>query len=378
MGNEKAEELIRKYLAGTATPEEEALLESWYTSIAEDMVPMPGEPDYPRIAQEILQPLRAEQAQPPLIPPKSPIPLWPRIASAVAILILLSIGSLYVFRKRPAPLVVQDPPPRIDILPASTRATLTLLDGRQIQIDSAVRNNLARQGNSIVSSRNGELVYTANQPSAKNFINTLTTKPGEHYSIQLPDGTKAWLNAASSITYPVTFVGNDRRVTVTGEVYFEIVHNPNQPFSVSVKDQLIQDIGTHLNINAYDDEPAITTTLLEGSVRITRGNQSALLMPGQQATARPGAHSFQTATVDAGQAIAWKDGYFNFNGADIRTVMRELARWYDIQVSYKGETPKRRFVGKVYRNITAEEALKIISYFGAHFHIEGRTVTITS
>ena len=378
MGNEKAEELIRKYLEGTATPEEEALLESWYIAAARDQASMSGQPDYSRLAAEILEPLRAEQKAPPPIPTKPPVRLWPRIAAAAAVLIIIAIGSLYVFRKTPVKPVAQNPSPENDILPAATRATLTLLDGRKIALDSVGAGTLARQGNAIVTSHNGELAYSANQPSPDNSYNTLTTKAGEHYSAKLPDGTKVWLNAASSITYPLSFNGNNRRVTVTGECYFEIVHDKKQPFRVAVRNQLIEDIGTHLNIKAYDDEPAITTTLLEGSIRLTKGDRSIVLKPGQQAASRPVDQSFQLKEVDVDQAVAWKNGYFFFDGADIRTVMRELARWYNIQVVYKGGLPKRRFMGKVYRNIKAEEALGILAYFGAHFHLEGRTVTVSS
>jgi ferric-dicitrate binding protein FerR (iron transport regulator) len=137
-------------------------------------------------------------------------------------------------------------------------------------------------------------------------------------------------------------------------------------------------MGTHLNINAYDDEPAINTTLLEGSIKVMKGNTSAILTPGQQAMMGPNDSHFQIRKVDADEAVAWKNGYFYFDRADITTVMRELARWYNIQVVYKGDLPKRTFKGKVYRNINAAEALNILSYFGAHFRIEGKTITVST
>jgi transmembrane sensor len=195
--------------------------------------------------------------------------------------------------------------------------------------------------------------------------------------VLLPDGTMAWLNAESSITYPVVFDGNERKVKVTGEVYFEIVHDDKQPFKIAVKDQLIEDIGTHLNINAYDDESTINTTLLEGRVKVTKGSASAILAPGQQATIRPDGNSFQIQKLDADEAIAWKNGYFYFDRADIQTVMRQLARWYNVQVIYKGEISKRTFKGKVYRNINASQALQMLSYFGAHFQIVDKIITVT-
>jgi transmembrane sensor len=372
MGNKNAENLIKKYLEGTANPEEEALLESWYIETAQAQPVMCGTPDYRRIADEVWGKV------------KPPIRLWPRAAAvAAAVLIILAIGTLFIPLQRPAPRIVQRQPLEKDILPAGARATLTLLDGRTITVDSANNGPLARQDDATISSLDGRLIYSGNRSDQSAepgpiAYNTLTTSPGEHYSLLLPDGTKAWLNAASSITYPVVFNGNERKVSVTGEVYFEIVHNAKQPFEIRVKNELVEDIGTHLNINSYDDEAAINTTLLEGSIKLTKGSASAVLEPGQQATIQPGGNSFELKQVDADEAIAWKNGYFYFDRADIHTVMRQVARWYNVQVVYKGEIPKRTFKGKVYRNINASEALGILSYFGAHFRIEGKMITVSS
>ena len=364
MGNDKAKELIRKYLEGTATPEEEALLETWYMEAANNAPEMPGISDYPE--------------HHPLPTIKPAIRLWPRVAVAASILIVLASASYFVLHKKPGRNIVRDQPPpaQKDILPAATKAMLTLVDGKTVVLDSARNGTVAQQGKIIARSVDGQLNY--NGDGDVSGMNTLTTLPGEQYSVVLPDGTKVWLNTASSISYPVTFAGKERRVTVTGEAYFEIVHNARQPFRVAVKDQLVEDIGTHLNINAYDDEPVLQTTLLEGSVRVTKGAASAILKPGQQATIRPDNSSFDIKLIDTDEAMAWKNGYFYFDGADIQTVMRQLARWYDVQIVYKGDLPKRKFKGKVYRNINASEALKILSYFGAHFVIDGKTITVSA
>jgi len=377
MGNERAEELIRKYLEGTATPEEEALLESWYIAAAQSQPDMPGEPDYPKIGREILEPLLAGKPDQPTR--RSPIRLWPRVAAAAAVIIAFSVGSFLIFHKRPAEPVAQIQQPLNDILPAGTKATLSLPGGRNISLDSVTNGTRATQGNVTANSLNGQLIYVVS-PSDRpaTAYNTLTTAPGEHYSLVLPDGTKVWLNAGSSITYPIAFNGAQRKVTVTGELYFEIAHNLAQPFRIGVKDQLVEDIGTHLNINAYDDEPTVKTTLIEGSIKIGRGSKSVTLRPGQQASMGPKDSSFQVKSVDANAATAWQNGYFYFDHADITTVMREFARWYNVKVVYKGDLPKQTFKGKVYRNINASEALSILSYFGAHFHIDGRTITVSS
>jgi ferric-dicitrate binding protein FerR (iron transport regulator) len=379
MSNEKAEELIRKYLEGTATPEEEALLDSWYMMAAQEQEQMAGSPEYQKIKDEILGSLRAEQGEQPKI--RRPVRLFPRAAAAAAVLIILSVGGFLLFHKKPAPEVVRNESLQHDILPADAKATLTLLDGRTVDLDSTGGATLPRQGNSTIRSGNGQLIYSVDQHPAQAprlAYNTLTTAPGEYYSVVLPDGTRVWLNAASSITYPTAFIGNERLVKITGEVYFEIVHDPRQPFQIAVKDQTIEDIGTHLNVSAYDDEPVITTTMVEGSVKVKKSSAMDILTEGHQATTRPGENSFQIKQVDAEAAIAWKNGYFSFDRADIKTVMREMARWYDLQVVYQGEIPKRTFKGKVYRNIRASEALKILSYFDAHFQIEGRKITVSS
>jgi transmembrane sensor len=412
MSNERAKELIKKYLDGNATPDEEALLQSWYLEAARDQPGMADEPDYPKIGDEILQKLRAEQGQPneqagvqaglqaqgqlhlqaqglvdlqPQVDVQAqgrpPSRLWLRVAAAAAILIALSIGTIFIFHKTPAPAIVKVQPVENDILPAGTKATLTLLDGKTIPLDSTSNSTIARQGNATIQSLNGQLIYSPGQTGTQapaTAFNTLTTKPGEHYSLVLPDGTKAWLNAGSSITYPIAFTGSERRVTVTGELYLEIVHNTKQPFRIAAKDETVEDIGTQLNINAYDDEPVIKTTLLEGRVSVVKGTASATLTPGHQATIGPADKAFRIKEVDANAATAWKNGYFYFDHADIQTVMREMARWYNVQVKFNGEFPKTKFKGKVYRNINASEALKILSYFGAHFQIEGRTITVSA
>lgn len=398
MGNERAEQLIRKYLEGTATPEEEALLESWYIDTSQDrsetvrdQPALLASADYDKIRDEILQRLRADQQHQPKPDQQGadqseathPIRLWPRVAVAAAVLILLSVGGLFIFRKAPPASVAQRQPLENDILPAGTSATLTLPDGRKIALDSTGSHTLARQGSTTIRTLDGQLIYSPDgpgQPAAAGTpeYNTLTTRPGEHYSVVLPDGTKIWLNAASSITYPVVFNANQRKVTASGEVYFEIAHRAAQPFTIAVRNELIEDIGTHLNINAYDDEATISTTLLEGRIKVSKGSASAILTPGQQSTIRPDDSSFQLRTIDADAAIAWKNGYFLFDRADLKSVMRELARWYNVQVVYKGDLPKKTFKGKLYRNINASEALRILTYFGAHFAIDGRTITVSS
>jgi transmembrane sensor len=384
MGNERAEELIRKYLDGTATPEEVALLESWYIMAAQEQPQMSGAPDYEKIKEEILQPLLAEQEE--RAAKVRPMRIWPRVVAAASILGVVALGAVYIFRERSKPPVDVAAAAGNVLLPAGVKAELELVDGKIISLDSVDRPALARQGDVVIGSQNGQLVYTAGgaavSPGAMTAggdgHNLLTTRPGEHYSLVLPDGTKVWLNAASSIRYPVTFNGGARVVSVKGEAYFEVVHDARQPLRIIVGSQTIEDIGTHFDISAYDDEPVVRTTLLEGSVKVMKGAAAAVLKPGQEAVMGAGDVAFRVKDGDVDAAVAWKAGYFSFDRADLKTVMREFARWYDLQIVYQGELPKRTFKGKVYRNIPASEALHILSYFGARFRIEGRTITVSS
>jgi ferric-dicitrate binding protein FerR (iron transport regulator) len=395
MGEKRAKNLIKKYLEGIASQEEEALLESWYNTSAQDRPTAPGNPDFvqleadlTRLEAEIWQPLLAEQEGRPLplnLTPRLAPRLWPRIVAATAtaaaaVIITIGITRLFIPGKTLPPRLTPEQNIENDILPATIGATLTLMDNKTITVDSTTSPLLARQAGQSLSSADGRLIYRVDQPhTTQNTIyNTLTTHPGQHYSLALPDGTIAWLNAGSSITYPVIFESNERRVRITGEVYFEIVHNAQQPFRITAGDQLVEDIGTHLNINAYKDETNITTTLLEGSVKLTLGSATAILKPGEAAETRHDDQKFNLHQVDAAKAIAWKEGYFYFDRADIHAVMRQLARWYNVQVVYKGSIPKRTFKGKVYRNIKASEALRILSYFGASSTIDGNTITVSS
>ena len=226
MRNENAEELIREYLAGTATPEEEALLESWYIEAAQAQPALCGELEYSKIEYDILGSLRGEQRARPKV-----IKVWPRIAAAAVAFIVLCLGSLFIPRETLTPSTGGLYSQKNELLPAATRAHLTLPDGRMITLDSARSGPLERQDDATISSQGGQLIYSVSQADLSagqgpTAYHTLTTLPGEHFSLLLADGTKAWLNAASSITYPVVFNGNERKVRVTGEVYFEIVHLP--------------------------------------------------------------------------------------------------------------------------------------------------------
>jgi transmembrane sensor len=291
---------------------------------------------------------------------------WLKYAAAV-MLLSGACTWLYVNSKKlpPALPVVQSI--TTDVPPASGKAVLTLSDGSNIVLDNATNGQLANQdGVRIIKKADGELEYSQlsvnDQPELMTAvpINTMSTPRGGQYQLTLPDKTKVWLNAGSSITYPTLFTGSRRNVSVTGEVYFEVMKNAKMPFHVRINEKTaVEVLGTHFNINAYADEPGVRTTLLEGKVKISFESQTAILKPGEQAQSSN--HGLDIIRdVNLQEAVAWKDGYFSFHQSDLAQVMREISRWYDVDVEYRREIPKRRFGGEISRNSTLSEVLKIL------------------
>jgi transmembrane sensor len=261
--------------------------------------------------------------------------------------------------------------------PGSNKAILTLSGGATIILDDTQNGHVARQGGTeIAKSANGKLVYNVVKGApAEVVFNTLTTPRGGQFKLVLPDGSEVWLNAASSIKYPTAFINNERKVEISGEVYFEIVHNEAKPFKVIVNGMEVKVLGTHFNINAYNDEAAVKTTLLEGSVSLTKGHADIKLKPGQQAQVSD-ENIKVIDNIDTDQVLAWKNGYFSFKRADLQTVMRQIARWYDVEISYEGKIPERQFGGKIDRNSNASEVLKILEESKVHFRIEDKKIIV--
>jgi transmembrane sensor len=304
-----------------------------------------------------------------------------RYAAAASILAILSLGIHIYFRQ---PLTVQQTVQNKtnDLKPGENRATLTLANGQQIVLTKSLIGQLGQQGGmKIQMTAGGKVMYTrskTNDSNKEQLYNTLTTKKGEQFPLVLADGTQVTLDAASSITYPVSFTGKDRKVSITGQAYFQVVHNAHQPFIVSVKGQNIVDIGTEFNINAYDDEGPITTTLVSGSVKVSKENESVLLKPGQQSWVPDNGNQITVIkNADIATAIAWKIGLFQFNKASIQAVMRQFARWYDVDIQYKGTLPQREFSGKMQRNLNASQVLDLLAFTKIHFIIEGKKIIVT-
>lgn len=276
-------------------------------------------------------------------------------------------------------------PQQKEILPGGNRAVLTLADGSQIMLDSTANGKLARQGNAeVIKLADGQLVYKgAGNKESDLMYNTMSTPRGGQYKLILPDGSKVWLNALSAIRYPTSFAGNERSVAITGEVYFEVAKDPAHPFKVSLlpasgkAGMEIEVLGTHFNVNAYNDAPLVNTTLLEGSVKIKQAAGSKVIRPGQQAQVNSAGKINVASNVDVAGVVAWKEGHFMFKDADLRTIMQQLMRWYDVDVKYEGTIPERYFTADISRNKTLSGVLKILEQSNIHFEIQGRTLTVT-
>ena len=339
-------------------------------------------------------------------PVKRPAPVkkirgWRRMAAAAAVFILLSVSG-YLWLSRRSPTAPAHRGEYIsgglanDAAPGKTRAVLTLANGSRIILDSATNGMLTQQGNTKIQNLNGALTYTKDtRPVSEILYNDLTTHRGEQYPLTLSDGTRIWLNAASEIRYPVAFSGNDRTVEINGEAYVEVAPDAARPFRVRLRDStVIQVLGTSFNINAYEDEGSIKTTLLQGAVKIMppassgkeRGVNLALsgpgkgvkLAPGQQAQVSSNGEIKLIDDADVEEAIAWKNGYFQFTNADLPALLRQLSRWYDLDVTYQGALRHYEFTGKITRNINLASLLQALRLSGVVFKIEGIKLIVIS
>jgi len=378
MKKEEFLQLAEKISLGSATDPEIARYNSWFNSQENqanwDKSQM-GDRDQKE--SSILQNIQAEIEQFKVSKVRS---IWPRFAAAATVVLGLAISGYFLLSKKADRQTVKIL--THDIAPGTEKATLTLADGKKIILAGAQNGKLAQQGNTaITKTHEGQIMYNAGAQSTTVEIvyNTLRTPNGGEYHIVLADGSNVWLNAASSITYPTTFTGDDRTVEITGEAYFEVAHNAAKPFRVKCQGQTVEVLGTHFNINAYDDENAIRTTLLQGSVKVITGGYTALLEPGQQSQVINSTGVFKgVENVDTDEAVAWKNGSFQFDQADIKDIMRQFARWYDVDVVYQGNIKERIFSGSIHRNLSVAEALELMSFTNVHFTIDDKKIIVSN
>ena len=304
-----------------------------------------------------------------------------RFGIAASVIGLILFSTFLLFNRKPSTDFVKtdvnEQRFKDDVSPGGDKAILTLADGSSIVLDDAQNGTLTQQGSSKVIKLGGKLMYDPTNKDAKEIVyNTISTPNGGQYQLELPDGTLVWLNAISSIHFPTSFVGKERRVEVKGEAYFEVAKNREMPFIVTVNNAEIQVLGTHFNINAYADEDDVRTTLLEGSVKFVHGVNTNTLKPGQQSQLSTDGITKIVSNVDVEEVVAWKNGMFDFENAGIETVMRQLSRWYDVEIEYKGKTDDL-FIAEMRRNIKLSDALKALELTGkVKFEIQGKKIIV--
>ncbi|MGH2645376.1 MAG: FecR family protein, partial [Chitinophagaceae bacterium] len=309
--------------------------------------------------------------------------VWIRAAAAAILIMLMTGGYFWYNGTKPVVKTTANVlQMKNDVAPGGNKATLTLANGKTIILDSVRSGQLANLGNSkVMKMSNGRLAYevqSSKRGEEKSLTyNILTTPRGGQYELLLPDGSKVWLNAASSIHFPTAFTGNERKVEITGEAYFEIAQNATKPFIVVANGMNVTVLGTHFNVNAYRDDADMKVTLVEGRVRVASGNMAGtILKPMEQAEVNKEGLIKLVENADVNEALAWKEGIFQFDGDNMTTIMKKISRWYNVEVTYKNRIPSGHFTGIISRNTNLSEVLKMFELSGVQFRIEGKDLTV--
>lgn len=368
MDAEKIKNLLQKYKSDQLTDEEKAILDTWYLKLSQTETVSVDETDMAKRLDAVWAGLDVNRQLKRGIYRFHLI----RISSAAAIVLLIGGGLFYYNSyKKDIQQQLASNTPKNDIVPGSNKAILTLADGRRISLTDANNGTIAEQsGFRITKAADGQLIYTVSAlfPSGgdakgRGGFNTIETPRGGQYQVILPDGTKVWLNATSSLKYPSSFASHKRKVELNGEAYFEVVKNKSQPFVVITDKQEIEVLGTHFNVNSYADEGLTKTTLLEGSVKVYAPfspsplkRAGVRLQPGQQSALTD--NGISVTDVNTEEAVAWKNGYFMFESENIKSIMRKIERWYDVEVVYNGDIPTDKFGGTVSRFSNVSQVLK--------------------
>ncbi len=367
-----AKALLTKYKEGNCTDEEIAFLESWY--LTDNNLPID------LTTEEINNAKDKVWASLPVHQYKVKThQLWSgfsKLTAAAVVLICLSLGFYFWKSNRS---VLPQQVANTQILPGGKKATLTLADGTMVSLAEAGNGKIGNQaGADVFKTADGEISYNAGGESEQPTLqyNLLSIPNGGYYTLTLVDGTKVWLNSASTLKYPTQFNGPDRIVELTGEGYFEVAHRDHQPFKVLTKHQTVEVIGTHFNINAYDDEIITATTLLQGSVKVTTKNgNNKTLVPGKQS--RVVGNDITIHIVDTDNAVAWTNNGFHFSNEELSSIMRKISRWYDVEVVCPPAMAEMEFSGSISRATTINQVLKIMEITGTvHFKFEGRRITV--
>jgi transmembrane sensor len=365
---EQVQGLAEKKLTGTLTPEEQQLLDEWAGQDApSELEWVSNDADEAALKGRLFAGIRQSAGLERTAAPVHRIHFLRRQWVAAAVLLLVcSVTALLYFNKEKETLTIAAIAQDV-AAPKANKATLSVAGGKQIILDQTSNGSLAALGAEGATKTSAAGIAYDGKASVVEFHTLTNPRGSKPIELDLPDGSKAWLNTASSITYPTAFKGNLREVTMSGEVYFEVKHNAAKPFRVKAGDQLIEDLGTSFNVNAYTDESGIKTTLVEGIVKIA----NIILKPGEQY------FNGKVSESDVDQAVAWKNGLFSFsNTVDLQTALRQLGRWYDVDIVYDGKIPNREFGGKIQRNLSLANVLEILGEQKIHAKIEGNKLIV--
>ena len=373
--------LVDKYLAGTASPDEQALLEEYYKRLeASGMAEL--SPEQEQILKDRLYANiwnRMGKAEARVVPMRRR--LFIRIASVAAAIFVL-VAAYWMFTansdKADGPVAQNEKVSSIDLPPGRDAAVLTMADGKKIVLDSTT-GTISKQDGTIIINLNGLLTYSPSTDEKKVEYHTISTARGNQYQLLLADGSKVYLNSASSLHFPSAFTGSTREVELTsGEAYFDITTNPERPFHVKTREMTIEVTGTHFNVNAYNDEGPVATTLVEGKVKVSSGAGSVDLKPGEQTTLSIYKGFYLVTQPDINKVIAWRTGFFEFDQLDISAIMRQVSRWYDVDVEYEGKITTEKFGGRFSKQLPLLKLLKLLEENGVQFRLEGKRVVVKS
>ena len=367
--------LISRYQDNICTEAELQELEQWYTQLDTGNASI-QDAEAARFSAEMLSTFRRRLGQTATVTPFYRKP-WFRMVAAASVVLILGAAFFFPFiNSAKEDTTVKNTAPLLQdvVSPKASKATITLANGQIVLLDSIHTGTLAKQGGvDVVKTNGGQIIYNGTATEA--VYNTLFNPRGSKVvSLTLSDGTKAWLNSESSLRYPTAFVGNERNVEITGEAYFEVAKDPSKKFIVSGNDVKTEVLGTHFNVNTYTDERSVKVTLLEGAVRITKGGSAEMLKPGQQAQVADVITVLKDIDTDA--VMAWKNGFFHFGNTSIQELMKQLSRWYDVEVVYRGEIPQRQFGGEISREANLSQVLKILNQSKVKCRLEGTKLII--
>ncbi|PTT02282.1 anti-sigma factor [Pedobacter sp. HMWF019] len=375
--------LLKKYMDGECSEEEKAIVESWYQELNNinahhSLNNHPNKDLVEQTKKEVWNTLSVHKNK------NKGTFLWLKITSAAVVLILLSV---YLFLPDQKSTLTRQVAKISDIAPGGNKAFLTLANGKKISLTDAANGELVKEAGLVIQKKaDGQLIYTAGNSAGSasgSQYNIIETPRGGKYQINLPDGTRVWLNSGSALKYPLNFTGHFRKVELKGEGYFEVAKDKTKPFLVKTTQQEVEVLGTHFNISSYTDEAVVKTTLLEGSVKVkatlvdSKVSSQEILKPGQQSQLR--SNQLKIGPADLESVMAWKNGDFVFEGDDLKSIMRQLSRWYDVEVIYQGNFENLHFGGYVSRSKNISSVLNIMASTGkVHFKISDKKIIVTN